>query len=112
MSERPEKKAIIGEIRQRLADGEFLILADCRGLNVERMTELRGQLDDAQSRLVVSKNWPKLSTRSGVTKKITGPRRQRRDRSLLVSLEHLVSTSVVMLVRRRKNPTSFSCSIL
>ena len=56
MSERPEKKAIIGEIRQRLVDGEFLILADCRGLNVERLTELRGQLDDAQSRLVVSKN--------------------------------------------------------
>jgi len=56
MGDRPEKKAIIDEIRQRLAEGEFLILADCRGLKVEGMTELRGQLDGAHSRLVVSKN--------------------------------------------------------
>jgi large subunit ribosomal protein L10 len=56
MSERPEKKAIIDEVRTRMEEAGFVILADCRGMSVETMGDLRGRLISQSSTLVVAKN--------------------------------------------------------
>ena len=56
MSDRPEKKALIKEVQQQLEASEYTILADCRGMKVEKLTELRGKLRGAQSRLMIAKN--------------------------------------------------------
>jgi len=56
MSERPEKKAIIDEVRGRLDDAGYVLLADCRGLNVEGMGALRGKLREQGSSLLIVKN--------------------------------------------------------
>jgi len=53
---RPEKQAIINEIRARLEGRSYVILADCRGLTAEQMKELRGRLKEAQAGLMVVKN--------------------------------------------------------
>ena len=53
---RPEKKAIISEIRGKLDGCGYVLLADCRGLTVEQMKALRGQLREAQGFLMVVPN--------------------------------------------------------
>jgi large subunit ribosomal protein L10 len=53
---RPEKKAIVKEIRGTLEKSEFAILADCRGLNSERLKDLRVQLHGAKAGLTVVPN--------------------------------------------------------
>jgi len=53
---RPEKKAIVSEIKQQLEDAGFVVLVDCRGLSVEDMSELRDQLNGQDSRLTVVRN--------------------------------------------------------
>lgn len=53
---RPEKKAIVEEIRGKLADAGYVILADCRGMTVEQMKDLRGQLKGADAALKVVPN--------------------------------------------------------
>jgi large subunit ribosomal protein L10 len=56
MSKRPEKIAIIEEVRTRLDEAGFVILADCQGMDVETMGELRGRLLSQSSTLLVAKN--------------------------------------------------------
>jgi large subunit ribosomal protein L10 len=53
---RPEKKSIVGEIRERIEGAEFLIAADYRGLSVEKMTDLRRRLSGARGSAFVVKN--------------------------------------------------------
>lgn len=53
---RPEKKTIVEEIRGRLERSEFVFLTNYRGLTVEQLTDLRGRLRRAESRVYVVKN--------------------------------------------------------
>lgn len=56
MSNRPEKKAVLAEIRDRLASSNFVILTDCRGMKVSGVTELRKKLRASGSKLQVVSN--------------------------------------------------------
>jgi large subunit ribosomal protein L10 len=53
---RPEKKAIIEEIRVRLDGTSYVLLADCRGLKSAQLTELRRRLRRMDARLQVVSN--------------------------------------------------------
>lgn len=53
---RPEKKTILDEIKKDLESSEYVLLADCRGLTVQKLTALRGKLRKAGSKLKVTKN--------------------------------------------------------
>jgi large subunit ribosomal protein L10 len=53
---RPEKKAIVAEIRGKMEGCEFVILADHRGLNAEQMKDLRVQVRDAGGLVMVVPN--------------------------------------------------------
>lgn len=53
---RPEKKAIVSEIRGRLDGSAFVILADCRGLTSEQMKDLRAHLRGAKAGMKVVPN--------------------------------------------------------
>ena len=53
---RPEKKAIIDEMREGAAGAEFVFLLDHTGLNVERITELRDKLRGIGAELHVVRN--------------------------------------------------------
>jgi large subunit ribosomal protein L10 len=53
---RPEKLAVVAEIGDRIRDADFAILVVYRGLTVGKMTELRQQLRQKQSRLMVVPN--------------------------------------------------------
>jgi large subunit ribosomal protein L10 len=44
------------EVRDRLAGAAFTILADCRGMNVQSMSDLRKRLGEHNSRLMVVRN--------------------------------------------------------
>ena len=56
MGVRPEKEAMVKEVREHLESSEYAILTDCRGMDVAGMGELRGQLRGANSKLLVVKN--------------------------------------------------------
>lgn len=56
MSKRPEKIAIIDEVRTMMKEAGFVILADCRGMDVETIGALRGRLLSQSSTLIVAKN--------------------------------------------------------
>ena len=47
---RPEKTAVVDEIRQRLRDSEYALLVNVIGLNVAKVTDLRGRLREWFSR--------------------------------------------------------------
>jgi len=53
---RPEKEAIVDEIRGYLERSGYVLLADCRGLTVEAMRALRRRLRDAAAGINVVKN--------------------------------------------------------
>ncbi len=53
---RAEKESILNEISERIAESDFILLADYTGLDVAGLTELRGQLRGERSRLTVMKN--------------------------------------------------------
>lgn len=53
---RPEKKAIIEEIRGRLDGTSYVLLADCRGLKSAQLADLRRKLRRLDSRLQVVSN--------------------------------------------------------
>jgi len=53
---RPEKEAIIEEVKERISDAVFVLLADYQGLNVEKTHELRGKLHDTKAEMFVVKN--------------------------------------------------------
>lgn len=53
---RAEKLAVVDEIRSRLEDSEFAILAGYQGLTVEQISELRAKLREDKSSLLVVKN--------------------------------------------------------
>lgn len=53
---RPEKRAIVEEIRRRAADSSFVYLADFKGLTVARAAELRRRLRPLQARFQVVPN--------------------------------------------------------
>ena len=53
---RPEKVSIVGEMRKRVADSEFVILVNCGSLSVESTTELKKQLREAGANLHVVPN--------------------------------------------------------
>jgi len=53
---RPEKEAIVEELRARLEERAFCIFVDYRGLTVEQFSELRAGLRGAKSTVQVVKN--------------------------------------------------------
>ena len=53
---RPEKEAIVAEVRDRFARAKAVILTDYRGLNVAEVTELRKRLREAGVEYKVVKN--------------------------------------------------------
>lgn len=53
---RPEKVAVVDEVRDRLDDTSAAILAEYRGLSVGQMAELRSRLRDAGGEIKVYKN--------------------------------------------------------
>lgn len=53
---RPEKEAMVGELRSRLAAATYLFLADYRGMNSGRTMELRRRLRKAGARFQVVPN--------------------------------------------------------
>ena len=53
---RPEKESIVGEIRGYLEGAGYVVLADCRGLSVQQLSDLRGRLRESATRLSVVKN--------------------------------------------------------
>jgi large subunit ribosomal protein L10 len=53
---RPEKASIYAEIRRKVSESPFVILADYRGLNVLKMQDLRRRLRGANANIQVVKN--------------------------------------------------------
>ena len=53
---RPEKEAVVGEIRTRVAGSKYIFLADYKGMNSGRTTELRRRLRKAGARFQVVPN--------------------------------------------------------
>lgn len=53
---RPEKTAIVSEIRSKLEAADFLILANYRGMKAAQLKELRKRLAGRKSKLQVVKN--------------------------------------------------------
>ena len=53
---RPEKQNIIEELRTRMEGSSYVFLADCKGMNMGGMTELREKLHQTRSSLMVVKN--------------------------------------------------------
>lgn len=53
---RPEKEAILKEIKQKVDASEFVLLADYRGMTVEQFSALRASLRVSGSKLQVVKN--------------------------------------------------------
>ena len=53
---RPEKVAVVDEIRQKLADADAAVLAEYRGLKVGELARLRGALRPAGTEFKVFKN--------------------------------------------------------
>lgn len=53
---RPEKVAVVDELAQKLQDSAAAILTDYRGLDVQRLTELRARLREAGVEYRVVKN--------------------------------------------------------
>ncbi len=53
---RPEKEAIIEELRTRLEGSSYVFLADCRGMKSEGLSELREKLTETSSSLMVVRN--------------------------------------------------------
>ncbi|MDA0991165.1 MAG: 50S ribosomal protein L10 [Verrucomicrobia bacterium] len=56
MEGRPEKLAMLKEVHTTLEGTDYAILADCRGMKVEGLSELRGQLRGTKSKLYITKN--------------------------------------------------------
>jgi large subunit ribosomal protein L10 len=53
---RPEKAAMAAELKSKLSDASFVILADYKGLNVVKIAELRRRLRGVNAQLQVIKN--------------------------------------------------------
>ena len=53
---RPEKQAIVGEIRDNLSSADYALLVDYAGMTVEQGADLRGRLAQHETRLQVVKN--------------------------------------------------------
>jgi large subunit ribosomal protein L10 len=53
---RPEKKAIVEQIREEVDAGSYVIMTDYKGLTVSQTEELRAKLFDVQAKLRIVKN--------------------------------------------------------
>src|SRR5690554_3863906 len=53
---RPEKEAVVSELREKLEQANSVVLTDYRGLNVAAMTELRRKMSEAGVEFKVIKN--------------------------------------------------------
>jgi large subunit ribosomal protein L10 len=53
---RPEKEAMVAEIKEKMERASTVVLADYRGLNVAAMTELRRKMREAEVEFKVVKN--------------------------------------------------------
>ncbi|MBE0447950.1 MAG: 50S ribosomal protein L10 [Actinobacteria bacterium] len=53
---RPEKEAVVQEIKEKLQSAKSVILTDYRGLNFEQLTELRKKLRDQSVEYKIFKN--------------------------------------------------------
>jgi large subunit ribosomal protein L10 len=53
---RPEKEAIVREVREQLEPCAFVILSDYRGMTVEQFADLRGRLRESGTEVHVVKN--------------------------------------------------------
>jgi len=53
---RPEKKAIIEELQQTLSESDYVLLADCGGMDVDAMYQLRTRMSETASSVQVVKN--------------------------------------------------------
>ena len=71
---RPEKVAVVDEIREKLADSDAAVLTEYRGLKVSELAELRGALRPAGTEFKIFKNT--LARRAAEE---AGPRRPRPD---------------------------------
>ncbi len=71
---RPEKESIVNELRGKLQDAVFVILADYRGLSVAKTEDLRQRLHARNVHLQVVKNrMLNLASEDFVTQELTGP---------------------------------------
>jgi large subunit ribosomal protein L10 len=75
---RPEKKSAIDELKNKISESVFVILADYRGLNVAKTTELRRRLRGVRAQFQVVqnrmfKNVAKDLNRVGLEGGLTGP---------------------------------------
>ena len=53
---RPEKVAVVDEVRKRLSDSDAVLLTEYRGINVGELAELRRALREAGGEYKVYKN--------------------------------------------------------
>ena len=53
---RPEKESMANEIREWVAENDYALMVDYRGMTVEQMEEFRSQLRESQARCQVVKN--------------------------------------------------------
>ncbi len=56
MTYRPEKIAMREELRSRVETSGYVFFADCRGMTVDGMTDLRKRLRGSHSRLMIVRN--------------------------------------------------------
>lgn len=75
---RPEKEAIVAEIKEKLAGAKSAVVADYRGLTVAEVTELRKKLREAGVEYKVYKNTlvrlaAKETGLEGIIEYLTGP---------------------------------------
>lgn len=75
---RPEKESIISELRTKMSDAVFVIIADYQGLSVEKTDQLRQRLLKADAKIQVVKNRvlghiAESAGLGGMRDKLTGP---------------------------------------
>jgi large subunit ribosomal protein L10 len=75
---RPEKAAVVDEVRDKLADADAVLMTEYRGLNVAALADLRRQLRDKGAEYKVYKNTlVRLATREvlaeDLAELLTGP---------------------------------------
>jgi large subunit ribosomal protein L10 len=53
---RPEKESMARELKERVANADFVILTNYSGMTVEQVRQLRGKLDQANAQMMVLRN--------------------------------------------------------
>ena len=53
---RPDKEQKVAELTEKISEAKSILLTDYKGLNVEKISDLRGQLRDASVEYKIVKN--------------------------------------------------------